>query len=258
MCCLGDHNFETLLIYLDDIIVFSETFDEHLTRLQLVFDRLRQHGLKLKPKKCNFLRKEVSYLGHIVSADGVHTDPAKIEKVRNWKRPTNRKELLQFLGFTGYYRKYVKGYSKIAAPLNRLTSGDARTKKGKMGPSKSQPPYEWTSECESAFLLLKEKLTTAPVLGYPDFSFPFILQTDASIDGLGAVLVQVQDGTERVIAFASRGLTPSETRYPAHKLEFLCLKWAVTDKLRDYLYGNRFTVQTDNNPLLYMQRPQLD
>ena len=259
-CCFGDMNFTHLLIYLDDLIIFSKTFEEHLERLQLVFDRLKEHGLKLKPSKCQLLRKEVQYLGHLVSAEGIRTDPEKISKVEDWVRPTNRKEVLQFLGLAGYYRRYVKGYSMIAAPLYRLTSGDPRKKKrgGKksLGP---EPTFVWTGECEGAFQALKQQLTTAPVLGYPDFGLPFVLQTDASGEGLGAVLAQVQGGVERVIAYASRGLNPAENRYPAHKLEFLALKWAVTDKFYDHLYGRRFSVQTDNNPLKYvMSTAKLD
>ena len=131
----------------------------------------------------------------------------------------------------------MSGYSTLAAPLYRLTAGDPRKKKrgGKKGPV-PDPPFLWTRDCEEAFQTLKERLTTTPVLGYPDYSLPFVLQTDASGEGLGAVLVQVQGGAERVIAFASRGLSPAETRYPAHKLEFLVLKWAVTDKFYDHLY----------------------
>lgn len=252
-CCFGDMNFTHLLIYLDDIIVFSKSFDQHLERLQLVFDRLRDHGLKLKPAKCQFVQKEVNYLGHLVSANGIRTDPEKIGKVKDWPTPTNRKEVLQFLGFAGYYRRYVKGYSSLAAPLYRLTSGDPRIKK--RGAHKSQLTdlhFLWTLECEQAFLALKNKLIHAPVLGYPDYSLPFVLQTDASREGLGAVLAQTQDGMERVIAYASRGLSPPETRYPAHKLEFLALKWAVTDKFHDHLYGRKFSVLTDNNPLKYV------
>lgn len=126
-CCFGDFNFTHLLILLDDLIIFSKTFDEQLERLQLVFDWLRQHGLKLKPSKCQLVRKEVYYLGHLVSPEGVRTEPEKI--CRDWLRPINRKEVLQFLGFAGYYKRYVKGYSTIAAPLHRLTSGDPRKKK---------------------------------------------------------------------------------------------------------------------------------
>ncbi len=259
-CCFGDLNFTHLLIYLDDLIIFSKTFDEHLERLQLVFDRLQRHGLKLKPSKCQLLRKEVQYLGHLVSAEGVRTDPEKISRVKDWARPTNRKEVLQFLGFAGYYRRYVSGYSTLAAPLYRLTTGDPRKKKrgGKKNLAPA-PPFLWTDDCEKAFQTLKERLTTAPVLGYPDYNLPFVLQTDASGEGLGAVLVQVQGDAEKVIAYASRGLTPAETRYPAHKLEFLALKWAVTDKFYDHLYGRRFSVLTDNNPLKYvMSSAKLD
>uniref|UniRef100_A0A8P4KEB8 ribonuclease H n=1 Tax=Dicentrarchus labrax TaxID=13489 RepID=A0A8P4KEB8_DICLA len=259
-CCFGDLNFTHLLIYLNDLIIFSKTFDEHLERLQPVFDRLKEHGLKLKPSKCQLVRREVHYLGHLVSAEGIRTDPEKISRVKDWVRPTNRKEVLQFLGFTGYYRRYVSGYSTLAAPLYRLTAGDPRKKrrggKKSLGPD---PPFVWTNECEEAFQSLREMLTTAPVLGYPDYSMPFVLQTDASGEGLGAVLAQVQDGAERVIAYASRGLSPAETRFPAHKLEFLALKWAVTDKFYDHLYGRRFSVQTDNNPLKYvMSSAKLD
>ncbi|KAL0202364.1 hypothetical protein M9458_000382, partial [Cirrhinus mrigala] len=234
-------------------LYFSKSFNEHLERLQLAFDRLREHGLKLKPSKCQLVRKEVQYLGHLVSAEGIRTDPEKISKVKDWERPTNRMEVLRFLGFVGYYRRYVKGYSNLAAPLYRLTSGDPRKKKRgtQKNPSPDQP-FLWTADCEEAFQSLKEKLISAPVLGYPDYSLPFLLQTDASGMGLGAVLVQVQDGVERVIAYASRGLSPPETRYPAHKLEFLALKWAVTDKFHDHLYGRKFSVLTDNNPLKYV------
>jgi len=199
------------------------------------------------------VRKEVQYLGHLVSAKGIRTDPDKISKVRDWARPTDRKEVLQFLGFTGYYRRFVKGYAMLAAPLYRLTSGDPRKKKrgGKKVPSQDLP-FLWTNECEEGFQSLKVQLTTAPVLGYPNYNLPFVLQTDASGSGLGAVLAQVQDGAERVIAYASRGLSPAETRYPAHKLEFLALKWAVTSKFHDHLYGRKFSVLTDNNPLKYV------
>jgi hypothetical protein len=169
-CCFGDLNFTHLLIYLDDLIIFSKTFEEHLERLQLVFDRLQEHGLKLKPSKCHLVRKEVQYLGHLVSTEGIKTDPEKISRVKDWERPTNRKEVLQFLGFAGYYRRYVEGYSSIAAPLYGLTSCDLRKKirgKKRLGP---EPPFLWTTECEKAFQSLRQKLTTAPVLAYPDYS----------------------------------------------------------------------------------------
>ena len=256
LSCLGDKNYSTVLLYLDDIIVFSSTFEEHLERLDQVFSCLRQHGLKVKPSKCHLLQQEVKYLGHIVSAKGISADPEKISQVSGWQTPSNRKELQSFLGFTGYYRRFIKGYSDIVAPLYKLTSGEPRRKKRGTKTKKHDPPppFIWETEHQQAMDTLKDHLTSAPILAYADFTVPFILQTDASGVGLGAVLSQIQNGTERVIAYVSRGLNPAESRYPAHKLEFLALKWAVTDKLRDYLLGtgNSFTVLTDNNPLLYV------
>ena len=246
--CLGDQQFESLLIYLDDIIVFSSSFEDHLNRLTLVFNRLRQQGLKLKPRKCHLLQTKVKYLGHVISQEGIETDPEKTSSVTDWPRPKNSKDVRRFLGFTGYYRRFVPGYAKTAKPLFQLTEGGGRRKATR----KPLPPFNWTEECEAAFELLKSKLTSPPVLGFPDFETPFLLEVDASGSGLGAVISQLQDGKKRVIAFASKALTPSESKYPAHKLEFLGLKWAVVDKFREYLLGRRFHVLTDNNPLLYV------
>ena len=159
----------------------------------------------------------------------------------------------RFSGFTGYYRKFVQNYAKVARPLHGLLVGVPRKGKGgkktvKWGPA---PVWKWTHECQEAFEELIRRLTSPPVLAFADFAQPFIVHTDASLDGLGAILYQEQAGHKRVIAYASRGLSGSERRYPVHKLEFLALKWAVTDKFHDYLYGNRFVVRTDNNPLTY-------
>ena len=251
--CMGDLNLKECLIFLDDILIFSEFFDEHISRLEAVFSRLSEHGLKLKASKCEFFKSSVKYLGHVVSENGVETDPDKLDALTSWPEPKNVKELRSFLGFTGYYRRFIKNYAKIAKPLNDLLVGhstikDAQGKKKK----KKVAPWQWGSAQQTAFNILKEKLSSPPVLAYADFSKPFVLHTDASIEGLGAVLYQEQGGIERVIAYASRGLRKSERNYPAHKLEFLCLKWAVTDKFHDYLYGNSFTVCTDNNPLTYV------
>ncbi|XP_070547373.1 uncharacterized protein [Ptychodera flava] len=163
---LGNANFFSSLDLTSGY--WQKTFEEHLERLQMVFECLRKHGLKLKPQKCHLLRERVGYLGHIVSRDGIETDPEKISKVTDWKRPANPKEVLQFLGFSGYYRRFIKGYAAIAAPLYRLTTGDPRKKIGKNTQKCKPQPFLWTEECESSFSLLKKKLTTAPVLGYPD------------------------------------------------------------------------------------------
>ena len=251
-CCMGEMNLKECLIFLDDILVFSKNFEEHLERLEAVFSRLKQHGLKLKPNKCEFFKTKVNYLGHVVSHSRVETDPDKISALASWPEPDNVKALRSFLGFTGYYRRFIKDYAKIVKPLNDLLVGHPTQKPVSKRKKKTSVPWEWGEAQQCAFNTLKEKLSSLPVLAYADFSKPFVLHTDASSEGLGAILYQIQDGQEKVIAYASRGLRNSEKHYPAHKLEFLCLKWSVTEKFHDYLYGNQFDVFTDNNPLTYV------
>lgn len=260
--CVGDLHLNEVLVFLDDLIVFSETLEEHEVRLMKVLTRLRDYGLKLSPEKCHFFRTSVKYLGHVVDAQGVHTDPEKVSALKTWPCPSNRKELKCFLGFAGYYRRFVEGYSKIARPLNHLTAGyHPARKRGKVykrlgvgGDTNSKVPFgdEWTPECDTAFQTLIERLTSAPILAFANPKLQYILHTDACKQGLGAALYQEQEGRLRVIAYASRGLSKSEQNYPTHKLEFLALKWAVCEKFHDYLYGCRFTVLTDNNPLTYV------
>ena len=242
---------------MDDIIIFSDTFEEHLDRIERVLLRLRECGLKLNPKKCSFCQEEkIKYVGRIVSANGIEADPEKCDKVVNWPTPRTPEEVRQLLGFAGYYRRFVKGFSRIAKPLTDLTPSPTKgkRKKGKRNTGKGSEPVRWTwgPEQEAAFEKLKESLASPPVLGFPDYNKPFELHTDASMSGCGAVLYQNQNGEKRVISNASRGLSKSERNYPAHKLEVLALKWAVTEKFRDYLYGHSFTVYTDNNPLTYV------
>lgn len=258
--CMSDIHLKEVLVFLDDLIVFSDTLEEHETRLIHVLNRLREYGLKLSPDKCKFFQTSVRYLGHIVSSEGVKTDPEKVQALKTWPRPQNLKELQSFLGFSGYYRRFVEDYSRIVKPLTNLTAGYPPRRKGiKVNPSdgKYLSPKEpfgerWSVECQEAFEKIILKLTTSPVLGYANPKLPYVLHTDASTTGLGAALYQEQNGETRAIAYASRGLSRSEARYPAHKLEFLALKWAITEKFQDYLYGNTFTVVTDNNPLTYL------
>lgn len=247
-------------MFIDDLIVFSDSLEEHEARLSHVLQRLRENGLKLSPEKCNFFQTSVHYLGHVVSRNGVETDPGKVSALKTWPKPQTLKELKSFLGFSGYYRRFVKDYSKIVKPLNNLTSGYPPLKKGqKMSTYKGKylnpkEPFaeRWTPACQEAFACIIEKLTSSPILGFANPKLLYTLHTDASTTGLGAALYQEQDGQTRVIAYASRGLSRSEARYPAHKLEFLALKWSILEKFQDYLYGNTFTVVTDNNPLTYI------
>lgn len=253
---LGDQRFQSLLLYLDDVVVFSSSFEQHLQRLELVLSRFQSFGLKVKLSKCSFLQPKVLYLGHVISAEGVSTDPGKIQSVTEWRRPQNVAELRSFLGFASYYRRFVENFAQIAGPLHKVAAlGHAKKRQSKWSLSK-----QWDSACEEAFQTLKEKLTSAPVLAYADFSKPFILEIDASHQGLGAVLAQERGGQKRPVAYASRSLRSSERNmdnYSAMKLELLALKWAVTDKFREYLIGNTFLVFTDNNPLSHLQTAKL-
>lgn len=246
----GDINHKECVIFLDDIVVYAPTFEEHLKRLKHVFEKIKDSGMLLSPKKCHFCRKQTKYLGHVISADGVETDPDKTDKVKNWPRPTNVDEVRKFVSFAGYYRRFVKNFSQIAKPLNELLGG-IRNKKGKSRKS-STTTWKWDAAQENAFCKLKELLISPPILAYANYSLPFELHTDASGHGLGAVLYQEQEGLKRVISYASRGLKSAEKNYPVHKREFLALKWSVTEKFHEYLYGSKFVVYTDNNPLTYV------
>ena len=243
--CLGELHLNWCIIYLDDIIVFSKTPEEHLERLQGVFDKLATAGLKLKPSKCEFFKSRISYLGHIVSAAGIETDPKMIEAVKNWMTPATVTDVRSFLGFTNHYRRFSRGYAKVANPLNALVLGDNANKK--------RAAVNWTDGCQRAFEKLKNLCTDSPILAYANYKKPCQLQTNASDLGLGAVLYQKSDdGKQRVIAYPSQSLSHTERNYPAHKLVFLALKWAVTNRFHKYLYGGQFDVYTDNNLLTYI------
>ena len=255
---LGEDNFHSLLIYLDDVLVFGNSVNEMIERPDSVFGKLRAFGLKIKPQKCSLFRREVKFLGHIVSTEGIATDPDKIKAVQEWQKPNSESDLRSFLGLAGYYRRYVPSFAQIAKPLHHCLGNTTKTKKGSRRQPQDSRPFDekWSNECTMAFTKLKEHLTTAPVLAYPDFSKSFVVETDASFQGLGAVLSQ----DHGVIAYASRGLRPAErndANYSSMKLERLALKWAITDKFRSYLIGSPFIIYTENNPLSYIQTSKL-
>ena len=227
------------LVYLDDVIVLGRTFEDHLHNLQAVFHRIRDAGLKLKPPKCAFFQPTVQYLGHIISEEGVAADPAKIEKVVSWPAPTSTREVQQFLGFASYYRRFIRDFARVAKPLHRLTE---RTRS-----------FFWAADCQSAFEELRHSLSTAPVLAHPDFSRSFILDTDASNTGIGAVLSQIDDsGKERVVAYGSRVLSKPERRYCVTRRELLAVVY-FTRQFRPYLAGRRFTLRTDHGSLTWLR-----
>ena len=236
---LSGLKWSSCLVYFDDIIVVGTTFQEHLHHLTSVLTRLRGAGLKLKPKKCTLCRQQVTFLGHVVSTDGVATDPSKTEAVSKWPTPQNRKEVQQFLGLANYYRRFVKDFALISKPLQRLTEKNA--------------PFEWTIGCQNAFDELRKRLVSSPVLAYPDYERRFILDTDASDVGIGAVLSQVSDcGSERVIAYASRSLTRPEQRYCVTRKELLAVVEFV-HHFRQYLLGREFTLRTDHGSLVWIR-----
>ena len=234
---LAGLHWETCLVYLDDILIYAQTFEDHVSRLGEIFTRLAKAKLKLKPKKCCLFQSEITYLGHVVAEKGVSTDPQKTCRVRDWPTPCNLKEVRSFIGLCSYYRRFIKDFACIASPLHKLTQKDVG--------------FKWTRECETAFSMLKDRLTSAPVLAFPDFSLPFILDTDASGDGIGGVLSQVQDGQERVIGYASRKLSKSEQNYSVTKRELLAVVHFIKH-YKHYLYGKKFMLRTDHGSLRWL------
>lgn len=227
------------VLYIDDVVVYSATVDEHFDRLNLVLDRFRGAGLRLKPSKCCLLAERVEFLGHIVSAKGVEVDPGKIARVKDWPEPRNLREVRSFVGLCAYYRRYVPNFSTICKPLFLLT------KKGE--------PFVWGPAQKSAMSRMKELLTQAPILGYPREEGMFILDTDACNFGIGAVLSQVQDGEERVISYASKTLSKAQTRYCVTRLELLAILTFVS-QFHHYLWGRTFLVRTDHAALYWLLR----
>ncbi len=225
------------LIYIDDIIIFSKSIEDHLAHLEEVFRRLREANVKLNPKKCSFVKQKVDYLGHVVTPNGVEPNPEKVGVVRDFPVPNNLKELRAFMGLANYYRRFVKGFAHIASPLNALT------KKG--------VKFEWSQSCSDAFDKLKRALVSAPILAYPDFKKEFLLFVDASSTGLGFTLAQNQGGKEVVIAYNGRGLNKAEQNYSTTEREELALVEGIK-KFQPYLFGRKFTVVTDHSSLRWL------
>ena len=224
------------LVYLDDVIVFGATIGECCDRLEEVLQRLEEAGLKIKGSKCQLFQPEVEYLGHVVSAEGVATDPKKVKAVQGWPTPHCTKDIRSFLGLCSYYRNFIRGFSQVAAPMNRLLEKETE--------------FTWTQECEAAFEHLKQALISAPILGYPRPGRQLVVDTDASDVGLGAVLSQVQDGEERVLCYASRSLLRPERNYCVTRRELLAVIFAVR-KFKAYL-GGEVRLRTDHHALMWL------
>ena len=232
-------DWKICLVYIDDIIIFSSTFEEHLLRLSAVFDRLRNANLKLKPSKCHFARSSVNFLGFVVSAEGILPDTSKIDAVKTFPTPRSVTEVRSFLGLCNYYRRFVRDFAQIASPLNRLT--------------RKSVPFVWDESCQGAFQEMKNRLCSPPILAYPDFSQPFHLYTDASQHAIGYILGQFIDNKEIVISYGGRELNIAETRYSTTEREAL----AVVDGIKryqPYLYGGKFYVHSDHGSLSWLMK----
>lgn len=234
---LAGLQWKICLIYLDDILVFANQFEEMMDRLGQVLERIREAQLKLKPSKCQFLQKEVAYLGHILSAEGVKPNPDNVEKVQKWHEPKTVKEVQSFLGLANYYRRFISGYSEIARPLIDLT------RKGAM--------FEFTDECRGAFEKIKQALISPPVMAHPKSDGLFVLDTDACDVCIGACLSQIQDGEERVIAYGSKSLSKTERNYCVTDRELLAVRY-FCEYYRAYLLGRHFLVRTDHQALKWL------
>lgn len=222
-------------LYVDDIIIFGCSINHHNSNLIKIFQRLRKYNLKVNPTKCNFLRKEVTYLGHLITDEGIKTDPLKYEVIKNYPTPANADEIKRFVAFCNYYRRFIPDFAKTAKPLNTVTKKNVK--------------FEWTTECQNAFDELKTKLMNPPILAYPNFQKEFIITTDASDYALGAVLSQGEAGNDLPISYASRTLNKFELNKPPIEKELLAVHWAI-NFFRPYIYGKKFTVVTDHRPLI--------
>lgn len=265
--CLGDLRDEICVPYLDDVLVFSRSFDQHVHNVQQVLRRQRACGIKLRAEKCEFFKSQVTYVGRVISADGYRMNPKEVEAVKalTFQTPATVREVRKLLGFLSYYRAYIQDFSRTAKPLYELLAkpkGEPKHihKRGTKRSSFQLPPSSpvlWTETHKAILETIVNQLINPPVMAFPDLEQPFVLHVDASEDGLGAVLYQRQNSILRVIGYGSRTLTPAEKNYKLHsgKLEFLALKWAITERFRDYLFhAPHFTVYSDNNPLTYVTK----
>jgi Reverse transcriptase (RNA-dependent DNA polymerase)/RNase H-like domain found in reverse transcriptase len=226
-----------VLVFFDDILIYSSDLNSHKQHLILVLQRLKEHQLCAKPSKCEFGAKKIKYLGHVISAAGVATDLGKVEAMKDWPVPNNVRSLRGFLGLAGYYRKFIRGYGLISKPLTDLLKKNA---------------FQWNSQASVAFDTLKQALSTAPVLAMPGFTQPFILETDASDKGLGAVLIQ----GKRPIAYLSKALGVKNQGLSTYEKELLAVLTAV-QKSRHYLYGKPFIIKTDHISLKHLLEQRL-
>jgi hypothetical protein len=236
---LAGLKWNTCLVYLDDIVIFSDSISQHLQRLEVILQRLAQANLKLKLNKCSFAATQLKILGYIVSGNGLSPDPSKVNAVQAFPTPTTVKNVQSFVGLCSYYRRFIRDFAVIARPLTELT--------------RKNQIFRWTAEHETSFRSLQAALTSPPVLGHPDYRLPMEIHCDASDYGIGAVLVQQQTGGERVLAYASRLLSHAECNYSITEKECLALVWS-TQKFKVFIWGIKLKVVTDHHALCWLMR----
>lgn len=204
--------WKSCLVYLDDVLIFSKTFKDHLQHLEEFFSRYKSCGLKLNPSKCSLAKSEVQFLGHIISKDGIQPDPRNVQSVKDWPIPCSPTKVRGFLGLCSYYRKFIKNFAHHAVPLHRLTEKNFG--------------FHWTTECHDAFAYLKHALSHPPIVSFPDFHWPFHLYTDISASAIGADLAQEKGTRETVVAYASHVLTKAEKKWSTYDRELWAIVWA--------------------------------
>ena len=260
---LEDYRDHFALPYLDDTIVHGKSVSEHIEQIRKVLRKFQEKGLKLNPSKCELFKREVGYLGRVVNEEGYRMDEDSVKAVKELANKTFQTvgQVRKLMGLMSYHRRYVQSFAEIAKPLNELLADQTKPEEGKKTTTSksskkgvpSNTPIVWGPEHQAALEKLIGFITSPPILAYADYNSEFFLHTDASGEGLGAILYQEQQGVTRVIAYASRSLKPAERNYHSTKLEFMAMKWAICDQFRDYLsYADHFKVYTDNNPLLFV------
>ena len=236
---LAHMNRKDCLVYIDDVLIWSKSFEEHLRKLEQVFQAFEKAGLRIKPRKCHICCKSVLYFGHLLSSDGIRVDPARVKAIREMPAPSKAKSIESFLGLVNYYRRFVRNLSEIEAPLRDVISNAT---------------FVWTEEAQPSFDEIKKFIARDLILAYPDPTALLVVDRDASDVGLGSIISQIgSDGTEHPIAYASRVLAPSEKKLSVMEREWLAVVWAITEQFHCYLYCSKFVVQTDNRPLSWMR-----